>query len=184
MKRLILTFILLIPVVFFAQERKIKYIGGGISIYGNTDADALEISISPEVGIYVSKHVSIGIVLTHSSYTYKEPSESFQTSSLNSMSAYCRYYFSDMSPFNFFADFSAACATTDSLYQKILNLNRNKNGVEIGIKPGFSFALTDNIKLISRIGFLGYRKDYMNKSSVIGFGANLNDLSFGIIWSL
>ena len=58
------------------------------------------------------------------------------------------------------------------------------NGFEIGLKPGLAIKLTEQLSLITKVGFAGYRDDYYKNSGNDGFGVMVDgeNISIGIDW--
>lgn len=172
MKKIIL-FLLVVCATLSVQSQ--VFVGGSVGFWrnNNNDAKITTFTIAPEVGYIFNEEWAIG---TELGYRYKK----IEDVKLNTLfiAPYVQYSYFESGKVRLFLNGG-------------FGINSYKNGdadretgFEIGLKPGFAFKVSDNFCLVAKLGFLGYRDDYMIDDDNIpdnGFGFSLsgNDLSVG-----
>lgn len=150
-----------------AQE---MYLGGGISLWRNSDADRTKFSISPDFGYNLNERWAIGgeLIFSH------ESGDEDYTSNAFALAPYARYSFYENKIVRLFLDMGLGFSTS-----KVKHAD-SKNGFEVGIKPGMAIKLNSHFSLITKVGFAGFRDDYFRGED--GFGVTLEgeDISIGI----
>lgn len=167
MKKVLMTlFVMFAVVTAYAQE---MYVGGGISLWRDTDAEVSSFSISPDFGYGLNEKWSVGgqLVLAVNDNGYKHTSFA--------IAPYARFSYYENSIVRLFLDMGFGISV-----DKIKN-GSSETGFEVGVKPGLAVKLNDNFSFITKVGFAGFRDDYLlgDKS---GFGVDVDGerISIGI----
>lgn len=150
------------------------YVGGGVGLWRNRDANTTNFALVPEVGYKLSDRWSIGTTLGYEhAYTKGEKVNGVV------VSPYARYNAVSLGRVTFFVDGGFGFSTF-----KVKGADSSSNGWQVGVSPGLSVALTDRLNFISHVGFLGWRDSDDGASSFggdgFGFSLSGNDLTFGI----
>lgn len=168
--------LLVIAVVLSAVSMQAQgmYLGGGISLWRNTDADKTSFSITPDFGYNLSERWAVGgeIALAFNGYDaeYDAKSTAF------AIAPYARFSFYENKIVRLFLDMGLGFSTYKPKHRD------NVNGFEIGIKPGLAVKLNDHFSFITKVGFAGYRDDYYRNLGENGFGVTVDgeNISIGI----
>ena len=170
-----LVVVLMAALLSYAQE---MYLGGGISLWRDCDADINSFSISPDFGYNLNERWAIGAELAYAhegTYYYNEGKDRI-SSHVNSfaIAPYARYSFYENKIVRLFIDMGLGFSTSKAEHRDAVN------GFEIGLKPGLAIKLNDSFSFITKVGFAGYRDDYFRGSD--GFGVTLDgeNISIGI----
>ena len=153
-KILMLVVVLMAALSSYAQE---MYLGGGISLWRDCDADINSFSISPDFGYNLNERWAIGAELAYAHEgTYYDEGKDRISSHVNSFAM------------------GLGFSTSKAEHRDAVN------GFEIGLKPGLAIKLNDSFSFITKVGFAGYRDDYFRGSD--GFGVTLDgeNISIGI----
>ena len=174
MKKVLMTlFVMFAMVTAYAQE---MYVGGGISLWRDTDAEVSSFSISPDFGYSLSDKWSVGgqLVLDFNSksellYGLSDKYTSF------AIAPYARFSYFEKGIVRLFLDMGFGISVT-----KPKNGGSN-TGFEVGVKPGLAVKLNDNFSFITKVGFAGFRDDYL-EGGKSGFGVDVDgeNISIGI----
>ena len=159
-------FVMFAVVTAYAQE---MYIGGGISIWRDTDAELSSFSISPDFGYGLSDKWSVGgqLVLGVNSRGYK--------STAFAIAPYARFSYFENGIVRLFLDMGFGVSV-----DKPKN-GKSVTGFEVGVKPGIAVKLNDHFSFISKVGFAGFRDDYIyGNRDGFGVSASGEDISIGI----
>lgn len=156
------------------------YVGGSVGFWHNDDADATSYKIIPEIGYNLSDKWALGMEI---GYYHAEDGifngEIMPETNFFSVAPYARFIYYENGIVRLFLDGGFGFGT-----YKIKDLGDSENGFEIGIKPGIAVKLNDRFSLISKIGFLGYRDEYItaNLQGGNGFGLDFSpaNISFGV----
>ncbi|WP_301915021.1 outer membrane beta-barrel protein [Phocaeicola coprophilus] len=165
-KMLVLLVVVMAVLSAHAQE---MYLGGGISLWRNTDLDKTSFSITPDVGYELSEQWALGIELA-----YAHKGEEISTNAF-ALAPYARYSFYENKIVRLFLDMGFGFSTQKAKHQDAVN------GFEIGVKPGMAIKLNHQFSLITKVGFAGYRDDYF-RGEGSGFGVSVEgeNISIGI----
>ena len=164
--------VLLVSVAVNAQT----YVGGGIGFSSteNTanDSKVTTIALKPEIGYKLDDKWSLGTTLD---YEYAKEDQ-YKANSF-AVSPYVRYNAFKVGPVTFFADASATVATLK------VDGGDSYSGWAIGIAPGVSVNVTQNLSFVAHAGAIGYF-DTEDINNLKGFNANLSteELSFSLLW--
>ena len=150
------------------------YVGGGLGFWHNDDADQTSFAILPEIGFVLNDQVAIGADF---GYT-REKTDGIKNSAFV-IAPYVRYGFLSNEVVSLFVDATAGYAKWDEL---------DVDGFQAGLKPGLIIKMTDQFSLVTKLGFVGYRDDYVSpigNEGGNGFGLGLDgrDLSLGFVVS-
>ena len=165
MKKVLMTlFVMFAVVTAYAQE---MYVGGGISLWRNTDADKTSFSISPEFGYGLNEKWSVGGQLVLD--IVGDTSTSF------ALAPYARFSYYENKVVRLFLDMGFGVSVYKPKHQDSVA------GFELGVKPGIAVKLNDHFSFVSKVGFAGFREDYRGEgNSGFGVGVDGEDISIGI----
>ncbi len=166
----VLVFLFVIMAALSAKAQ--VYVGGSLSVWGGDDVTSF--GIAPEVGYNFNDKWAVGGVLE------------FDHSKVNglktngfALAPYARYTFFENDILRVFADGGFGFSTVG-----VKDHGDNVNGFEVGIRPGLALKLTDHLSVLTKVGFFGYRDDYMlNTLNGGGFSLSGQDLSFGLYYT-
>lgn len=177
MKKVLMTLLVMLAVVTaYAQE---MYVGGGISLWRDTDAEISSFSISPDFGYELNERWAVGgqLVLDFNSETSTVMANGYPRGKYTSfaIAPYARFSYYENSIVRLFLDMGFG-----------ISVNKPKNGssvtgFEVGVKPGLAVKLNDNFSFVTKVGFAGFRDDYLNGGKS-GFGVDVDGerISIGI----
>lgn len=170
------------------------YVGGSLgfeSIKGNKDAKAsTTFSIKPEAGYWLSDNFAVGIQLGYSSTNdtnvegilkdgekpngYKPEKGS---GSKFTIAPYARYVFAKAGAASFFADGGIIFDSYGS------DMKGSTFGV--GIRPGVSFAVSEKVNVLAKLGYIGYSKDNddLGGGEKIGLNIDNTNLELGVFFN-
>ena len=166
------------------------YVGGGIGFSSEkaahaegVDVDALNtIKILPEVGYKLDDKMAVGIGL---GFVHAKQGDNKSTSF--SIAPYFRYTFVKWGNVGLFADAQFAYEhVKDELVVAGQKVEAKSNAWSLGIKPGVSVDLSENVTFLAKVGWLGYRSEKpegMKASSEFGVGVDATDLSFSMLFN-
>lgn len=169
-KILLLMFVIMAALSAKAQD---MYLGGGISLWIDDDADKTSFSISPEFGYNLNSQWAVGGSLFFS-HEENDPGNNVNSFAL---APYARYSFYENKVIRLFLDMGFGFSTTKVKHED------SYNGFEIGVKPGVAIKLNEKFSLITKVGFAGYRDDYYHGKNGLGVGLDGSDISFGLYYS-
>ena len=169
MKKLLL--IVAVMMVSLAAQAQEMYLGGGISLWRNTDIDKTSFSITPDFGYVMNETWAFGgeVAYSHSSVDEGLSINSF------AIAPYARYSYFQNKIVRLFLDLGFGVSTSKVKHAE------SETGFEIGIKPGLAIKLDHHFSLVTKVGFAGYRDDFHGHAGK-GFGVDLNGehVSFGV----
>ena len=162
------------------------YVGGGLGFSSEkaahvegVDVDALNtIKILPEVGYKLDDKMAVGIGLG-----FVNAKQGDNKSTSFSIAPYFRYTFVKWGNVGLFADAQFAYENTKV---EVNNVEAKSNAWSLGIKPGVSVDLSENVTFLAKVGWLGYRSEKpegMKASSEFGVGVDATDLSFSMLFN-
>ena len=151
----------------YAQE---MYVGGGISLWRNTDLEVTSFAISPEFGCELNKNWAIGGQLIFDHNGGDEDSET-----AFSLAPYARYSYYENGIVRLFLDMGFGISINKREHHE------STTGFELGVKPGLAVKLNKNFSFVTKVGFAGFRDDYRGRgNSGFGVGVEGEDISIGI----
>ena len=168
------------------------YVGGGLGFSSDKAAhpEGVEvkakdtIKILPEVGYKLDDKMAVGIALG-----FNHSKQGDVKSTGFSVAPYFRYTFVKWNNVGLFADAQFAYENLkDEDVQGGQKVENKTNTWSLGIKPGVSVDLTENVTFLAKVGWLGYRSskpdgDGMKASSEFGVDADLTNLSFSMLFN-
>ena len=169
MKKMLL--IVAVMMVSLAAQAQEMYLGGGISLWRNTDIDKTSFSITPDFGYVFNETWAFGGEV---GYAHKTVGDNLSMNSF-AIAPYARYSYFQNKVVRLFLDFGFGVSTSKVKHSE------SETGFEIGIKPGLAIKLDHHFSLVTKVGFAGYRDDFHGHAGE-GFGVDLNGehISFGI----
>lgn len=153
------------------------FISGALTV-GSTktgDAKASGFEIEPKVGCFVSENIAIGAKLGFGSNKIGDDKTNAFTAG-----AFGRYYFTPASQFSVFGQ-----AGFDFTNTKAGDFKTNQIGTNVGL--GLSYFLSNHFAIEATWAGLEYSVNNngghgADKSNNFGFGTDLRDVSFGVIY--
>ena len=155
------------------------YVGGSVGINAWSsqknagDRSETTFKILPEIGYNINDAWAIGTVIGYESNKWSGIdgiSESAFT-----IAPYARYTFAKTGKVSFFVDGGLDFVTAK---------DADFNAFQVGLKPGLAVALSDKVRFVSHIGFLGYSvvNPDGDDNNVSKFGLDLdgNNITFGL----
>ena len=155
------------------------YVGGSVSLNAWSsqklagDKSETTFAILPEIGYNLNDEWAIGTVIGYVSD--KWTGVNGISESAFTFNPYARYTYLKAGKVSLFVDGGVDFTTASKA---------DWNELAVGLKPGLAVSLTDNISLVSHLGFIGY--DVLNPdgddNNVSKFGLDLsgNNLTFGL----
>ena len=173
MKKVLMTlFVMFAVVTAYAQE---MYIGGGISLWRNTDDELSSFSISPDFGYELNERWAVGgqLILDFNSEMELLKTKDKYTSF--AIAPYARFSYYENKIVRLFLDMGFGISATKPKHGETVT------GFEVGVKPGLSIKLNDNFSFITKVGFAGFRDDYLyGRKDGFGISVDGEDISIGI----
>lgn len=182
MKKVILTAIAVLGFAFANAQtggfaKGDAFISGALTV-GSTktgDAKASGFEIEPKVGYFVSENIAIGAKLGFGSNKIGDDKTNAFTAG-----AFGRYYFTPASQFSVFGQ-----AGLDFTNSKSGDFKTNQIGTNVGL--GLSYFLSNHFAIEATWAGLEYSVNNngghgADKSNNFGFGTDLRDVSFGVIY--
>lgn len=177
MKKVIVFLLLLWSVSSFSQNR--IYVGGEVGLSYYEKSDISSIRITPLVGYELNSKWDIGAYI---GYSYMQDNNGDKSSYSFSLAPFARYNFSEKGLFRLFIEGGAGYSYSDMEFSVVKHDKRN--GFEVGLKPGFTVKLHDNIRFSAKFAFIGYRKNYLAYENGYFGNLSLNNLDLGLIVNL
>jgi len=146
------------------------YLGGTAGVWRNDDngAKTTSFQITPEIGYNFNESWAIGASL---GYIYEKDNAK---KSAFGISPYVRYSYYENEVVRLFLDGGFG-------YMRTKVGDNSENGFEVGIRPGIAIKLNDTFSMIGKVGFLGYRKDYLLEAGKsYGLALSGEDVALGI----
>ncbi|MCD7900635.1 MAG: porin family protein [Bacteroides sp.] len=177
MKKILLLLVVIVAATSVSAQ---VYVGGNVGFWRDDDADYTNFRFEPEIGYNLDNQWALGINLGYLHSKGKYNLIGYEgTVKLNALMAapYVRYTYLEAGIVRLFLDGGFGFTTWK------VKGHDSENGFEIGIKPGIAIKLNDRISLTGKVGFVGYRDDYLYAADDSnGFGLSLagEDLTVGI----
>ena len=152
-----------------AQE---MYIGGGISLWRDTDRDQMAFSISPDFGYELNERWAVGGELI---YAHNSSVDGNFVKNGFAIAPYGRFTYYQNKVVRLFLDMGVGFST----YKK--NGEDSEVGFEVGVKPGLAIKCNEHFSFVTKVGFVGFRDAYLaSEKSGFGIDFNGNNISIGI----
>ncbi|WP_299885694.1 outer membrane beta-barrel protein [uncultured Lacinutrix sp.] len=172
-------------------EKGDVFISGSVGFGSESQADDKTngFTIAPRVGFFVSENIAVGAQLSYGSFTDETKVADTTIEDKDTTfgaGVFGRYYFTPDSQFSIFGELAAGISSTKN-EQTGVDVDAKSNGFNIGIAPGISYFVSNNIALEASFGVLGYSSDKADFDGAearnnFNFGVNLSDINFGIIY--
>lgn len=154
----------------------------GVSHSKSGDEKATDILFSPSVGYMVNNNIALGLSAGYGSSVSKLGSVKTSEDIITSAGVFVTYYFNPQSKFSMFGTAGVGyLLTNDKL------TDEKFTGIDVGISPGVSYFVSNNLALQATIGRLGFSSLKSNEpgaeaTNKIDLGLNLATTNFGLIW--
>jgi len=155
------------------------FVSGAVSVdsHKTGDAKSSEFVIEPRVGYFVSENIAIGAKLGFGS----EKDNDYKDNSFTA-GAFGRYYFTPASQFSIYGQ--AGIDFTNHKY-KPSDAKANEIGANLGL--GLSYFLSNHFAIEATWLGVGYSVNNngghgAEKTNNFGFGTDLRDVSFGVVY--
>lgn len=146
-------------------------------------------TFSPKAGYFVTNNIAVGVKL---GFTSGKDTEQVGPASIETKTntfeagAFGRYYFTPASQFSFFGELSAGFNSSKTEIEGVPGESKS-NGFNVGVAPGISYFVSNNIALEATFGLLGYKTnkpdvDGAESTDTFNIGANFSDIRFGIVY--
>lgn len=180
MKKILLTLLVsLVAITASAQA----YIGGGVGVWRNDDANFTSFTFKPEVGCNLSNKWAIGVGLNFT-HVYSNPEEvdddDYGKVNTLSIDPYARWSFVKFGPVKLFLDMGFGVGVVKEKQTDDAYVNWN-----VGVRPGVKVSLAKNVDFIAHAGFLGFKgcDDEISTTPYdrgFGFSLDSQSLTFGL----
>lgn len=135
------------------------FVGGAVTYWNDTDEKKLTFDFCPEVGYLFNDTWGAGLLLGYG-YEREKTEDNYSIVQKSfKISPFIRYYYYNNGPFNLYLDGGIGF---DFGKTKVRDVSEVSNGFEIGLRPGACVDLTEGLCLCLRMGFIGYRKNYIS----------------------
>lgn len=175
MKKFILFFALAVTsLTSYAQKFEIA---GTANFWRNTDKNTTSFEVTPELTYELTEKWGIG-----ASVSYGQERENYGTVStykVFTFAPYARYTYFDKEIISLFIDGGVGLSKVKS---EIGNESETRTGFEAGLKPGVAIKVAERFKFISKIGFLGYKKNYPQAGKAFGFNLSGENIAIGFAY--
>ena len=148
------------------------YVGGQVGIYHNTDLEMGRLTFLPEAGYCLNENMAVGAVVGFTSDWVTDVSRdgSFV------LSPYFRYSFLEIGPARIFVDAQLQLEFLSS-HNLITDTHDTGTHVGVGVAPGISIPLSENLSFVGHLGQFGYYNETLT------FGVNANNVLCGLYYS-
>lgn len=186
MKKVFMT----LAVVFMAMAANAQvWMGGSFGLTSEKETNAstpvINYSIAPEVGFPIAEKFDLAVGLRYAGYSWIHKQDNLKygaTSSSIAVQPFLRYKAINCGKVGFFIDggFEYGYGVVTTALGNHVEKD-NTNHFMVGLKPGISFAASDNIVFAARIGSFGY---YQEKGGYSKFGIGVDNSAFtlGFWW--
>ncbi len=162
------------------------FLSGAFSVGSETTGDdkSTGFTIEPKFGFFVSDNIAIGGKLGYTSYKAEDFFGDTDDMAGFTVGAFGRYYMTPASQFSLFGQFGVDYTSWDD---KLADAQSNEIGVNLGL--GLSYFVSPKFAIEASWAGLGYTTNDNGGSGAdstdsFGLGANLNAISFGLIYKL
>ena len=175
-----------------AQEGSEGYANGDVFISGafnytstkTGDVKDSSFEIAPRIGFFVSDNIAIGGKIGYLSAKEEDGVGGEITDNTLSVGAFGRYYFTPSSKFSVFGELGVDYVS-NTIDNGVGELKTSGFGAAFG--PGVNYFLSSNFALEAYWGAFGYASvkpdiDGAESTNVFTFGADLRDISLGLVY--
>lgn len=153
---------------------EVGFSAGKTTVNGNKINSDATFKFLPQVGYQLNDKFDVALTIGMAHYNDDGISDTNMNSFI--LNPYLRYKFASAGNFTFFVDGGFTYQ-----YTHTSGVKDNLNQWEIGIKPGFSYALNDKVSLVAHVGDLSYQfgKQGDVKTNRFNIGVDGTNLSIG-----
>lgn len=177
MKKFLMTIVAAVAAISVNAQ---VYLGGsvGFQVTSHDGNSTTAWNVTPEVGYTLSDDLAIGIALG-----YGEAGKDATKVKTLGVNPYLRYNFLKFDHVNIFFDGGFGFANVDSK-----SLGYKTNTWNVGLKPGVSLNLNENVSFVAHLGFLGFQSakpDFDGAKATNTFGVDLDatNVNFGLYFN-
>lgn len=203
MKKVILSAAAIVAIAFSAKAQETTeggagfksgdmFISGAIGFGSEKEGDnkVTQFELSPKAAYFVTNNIAVGLQIGFTSRK-AEDSNGITTTETKTNTfgagAFGRYYLTPANRFSFFGQVGLGFTTSKTEYDTPGTPEDKDNGFNIGVAPGISYFVSDNLALEATFGILGYnttKPDFDGAESTDQFniGLNMSDINFGIVY--
>lgn len=175
MKKFILFFALaLASLTSYAQKFEIA---GTANFWRNTDKNTTSFEVAPELTYELTEKWGIGASVSYGQE--RENDGIVSTDKVFTFAPYARYTYFDKEIISLFIDGGVGLSKVKS---EIGNESESRTGFEAGLKPGVAIKVAERFKFISKIGFLGYKKNYPQAGKAFGLNLSGENIAVGFAY--
>lgn len=175
MKKIILFFALtVISLTSYAQKFEIA---GTANFWRNTDKNNTSFEVAPELTYELTEKWGIGASVSYGQE--RENDEFVSTYKVFTFAPYARYTYFDKEIISLFIDGGVGLSKVKS---EMGNESETRTGFEAGLKPGIAIKVAERFKFISKIGFLGYKKNYPQAGKAFGLNLSGENIAVGFAY--
>lgn len=163
----------------FALRANAQIEKGKVQVSGSFNISSIEVNgietnrfdLTPQAGFFLSDNISLGVVLG-----YQSAGNSNAKDKLFSFGVFSRFYKPIADRFYFFAQPQIAFGTGETAAEADIS------AFSIGIRPGFSYFLSDKISMDMSVQGFNYenREEGANERTFTGFSLNPNTVNVGV----
>jgi len=166
------------------------FISGSVGINSSKTGDfkTSDFNITPRVGFFVTDNIAIGASLGYMSS--KIDAGDTATNSQFSVGVFGRYYATPASDFSVFAELGVNYVSMKNEYGvdtdgSLFATDSKPNSMEIALRPGVSYFLSDHFALeasIAALSYSSYDPDGGDKTTNFGLNVDLTNVNMGLIY--
>ena len=180
-KMIIAAFVAVVSLTASAQI----WVGGEVGFNtwkeSNPSLKGNQFTVAPEVGYKLNDKLDVAVLIGYAHAKNADELFDFELLDFDNangfeLNPYLRYTFAKAGNFGFFVDGGFTYALLH-----VCGVDKSVNAWEIGLKPGISYAVSDKVTLVAKVGFAGYQfaKQGSWKRYEFGLGLDGNNISFG-----
>lgn len=190
MKKLFLTVAVALGVFSAANAQGNVWIGGTAGLWSSKvkgGDNQLSFKVMPEFGYILNSNVGIGIAIggahTHGGLNFDGNTATASEGSRNEykVNPFVRYTFLKSDLGGLFFDGGVSYD-----WSKGTNGGTKATGIEVGLRPGIAFNVSNKVSLLGKFGFLGYQHeklgdgDEAQKTNSFGFDFDMRNIELGV----
>lgn len=167
------------------------YLGGGISLHSEDPGEGdtkTTINLVPELGYKLDDKLSIGVKLG-----YEHSKQGDKSSNDYTFEPYVRYTFAKWNKVGVFGEAGFGYTHFEDKVEKeydhaTVTAKTKANKWYIGVRPGVSIDVTNNLTFLTKIGWVGYSSykldaDGAKAQTDLGLNLSGNNLQFSLVYN-
>lgn len=186
MKKLLLVLGLSLAAVVSANAQEVGklWVGGTAGVgytkvknSGDSNKSGFNFQVLPEIGYVLTDKASLGITVGYGQTKYDKVEEETVDKKVLKVKPFVRYSFLKFDRVSVFTEGGIGYE-----WGKTVKHGPETNTFEVGLRPGLALHLSDNIKFITKVGFMGYTytKKGKEKTHDLGLNVNMENVLFGV----